>query len=408
MKIIYVTASLPYGTTEIFAIPEIRELVSRGHEVRLVPMSLYSKTPHSDAAPFVSQTFYRPLLSAPVVLSGLKEFVRHPGRVQSVLSRLTQGQPRGIVKKNRGVLARSLWLAHFARHWGADHIHAYWASVAASSAMIAGEVSSIPWSFTAHRWDITTPNALRAKVESARFVRFISEDGLELARAEGGPTLAQRASIIRMGVPLTNSEIHRTEPPAGTHLRLVCAGSLIPRKGQRFLIEAVARLAAEGIHVSVDLAGEGNTRPELLAQAARLGIAERVTLRGNVDHAELLESYSAGRYDAFILPSLHEGISVALIEAMSRQLPAIATDVGGTRELLTDGAGLLISAEDVSSIVEAVRKLALDKHLRLELARTGQKRVMDEYDIVGIVDTLEARFRGDPHASTLRTKDPAL
>lgn len=395
MKIIYVTASLPYGATEIFAIPELRELLRRGHEVRLIPMSRYTDHAHSDAEAFLPLTRYERLVSPKVLSAGVAELVRHPLRIRRVLHKLTDNQPKNIIKKNRAVLLRSLWLAYYARVWGADHIHAYWASVAGSAAMIAGEVSGIPWSFTAHRWDIAAPNALPAKVESAQFARFISQDGLNLAQAVGGPFLAQRATIIRMGVPLEPTEGRRTEPPAGTQLRLVCTGSLIPRKGQRFLLEALARLKEQGVNITVDLAGEGETRPELLAQAARLGIAEQVTLRGNVDHAELLKEYSAGRYDAFILPSLHEGISVALIEAMSRGLPAIATDVGGTRELLTEGAGLLIPAEDVESIVEAVRKLALDTPLRLDLARTGRQRVMADYDIVGVVDALEARFRGE-------------
>lgn len=406
MKIIYVTASLPYGATEIFAIPELRELTRRGHEVRIMPMSHYTDHVHSEAAAFLPMTRYEPLVSAKVLSAGFAELFSHPLRVQRVLGKLTKNQTAHVVGKNWGVLMRSLWLAHYAKLWGADHIHAYWASVAGSSAMIAGEVSGVPWSFTAHRWDIASPNALAAKIESARFARFISQDGLELARASGGPSLAERATIIRMGVPLETSPGRLTEPPEDTHLRLVCTGSLIPRKGQRFLLEALARLRTEGIRITVDFAGEGETRPDLLAQAAQLGIANDVTLRGNVDHAQLLAEYSAGRYDAFVLPSLHEGISVALIEAMSRGLPAIATDVGGTRELLTEGAGLLIPPEDVESLTEAVRKLALDKPLRSGLARTGRQRVMAEYDIVRVVDALEARFRGE--APVLPTPESRL
>lgn len=186
-----------------------------------------------------------------------------------------------------------------------------------------------------------------------------------------GPQLAHKATIIRMGVPLAHHSAQHTDPPAGVQLRLICTGTLIPRKGQRFLLEAVAQLKARGVDGQVDLAGEGGLRATLLAQAEALGIAERVTFRGNVDHSDLLRAYAEGRYDAFILPSLHEGISVALIEAMSYGLPAIATDVGGTRELLTEGAGQLIPAEDVGSIVAAIQTLVRDKAARLEQGRRG-------------------------------------
>lgn len=392
MKIIYVTASLPYGATEIFAIPEVRELVRRGHEVRLVPMSRYTETPHSDAEPFLPVTLDKPLLSVPILSAAFTEFVRQPGRTRRVLRDLTRGQPKNIVKKNRGVLPRSLWLARFARHWGADHIHGYWASIAASTAMAAGVVSGVPWSFTAHRWDIAQPNAFQAKVESAQFARFISEDGLNLARPVAGPELTRKAAIIRMGVPLDARESRRTPPPPGTDLRLICTGSLIARKGQNFLLEAAAQLKAEGINVHISLAGEGETRAALTAQAQTLGLADRVTLLGNVDHDALLKQYAAGRYDAFVLPSLHEGISVALIEAMSYGLPAVATDVGGTRELLTEGAGLLIPARDVGALVGALRSYAQNEPKRLEFGLSGRQRVMAEYDIEVVVDALESRF----------------
>ena len=144
------------------------------------------------------------------------------------------------------------------------------------------------------------------------------------------------------------------------------------------------------MHVS--FAGQGETKPELEAQAQDLGVSEQVEFMGNVDHARLLDLYSEGRFDAFVLPSLHEGISVALIEAMSRGLPVVATDVGGTRELLTDGTGQLIPAEDVGSLAEALKILLRDETGRVRQAQRGRERVMAEYDIVKVVDALEANF----------------
>ena len=392
MKIIYVTASLPYGTTEVFAIPEIREFIRRGHEVRLVPMTSRTRVPHSDAEPFLPLTEYAPLLSGPV-LRATPEFARAPRVATGALSRVLKGQKRLMRRKNLGSFPKALWLAQFARRWGAEHIHAYWASVAATAAMIAGEVSGVPWSFTAHRWDIAEPNAFQAKLESARFARFISQDGLELARKVAGPQLDKKAAIIRMGVPLSEVEVQRTTPPAGVQLRLVCTGTLIPRKGQRFLLGAVARLKEQGIHVHVSFAGAGGQLGPLQEQAAALGITDHLTFLGNVDHNALLAQYAEGRYDAFILPSLHEGIAVALIEAMSYGLPVIATDVGGTRELLTEGSGQLIAPSDVGSIVRAVTEFVRNEPARLEQGRRGQQRVLTEYDIRGVVDTLEAKFQ---------------
>ena len=394
VKIIYVTASLPYGVTEVFALPEMRELVRRGHDLKIVPVTRYSAEIHSDAEPFLVLTDYEALLSKNVLKAAPTGFVRSPIRAVGALSRTLVGLPeRWMVRKNLGSFPKSMWLADLARRWGAEHIHAYWASVAATMAMTAGETSGVPWSFTAHRWDIETPNAFPAKVDSARFVRFISEDGLELARPVAGPALEQKAEIIRMGVPLSNRPLEKTAPPPGVQLRVICTGSLIPRKGQRFLLEAVHRLQTQGINVQVSFAGNGPEQDALVTQAQVLGITEQVTFLGNVDHTELLDSYSEGRYDAFVLPSLHEGISIALIEAMSRGLPAIATDVGGTRELLTAGSGQLIPPEDVESLASALTLFARNEPERRREGEAGRARVMADYDIRGVVDKLEAKFQ---------------
>lgn len=309
-----------------------------------------------------------------------------------MLRRVLEGQKRDVVEKNLAVFPRALWLARVARAWGAEHIHGYWASVAATAAMIAGEVSGIPWSFTAHRWDIVQPNALPAKLESAHFARFISQDGFERARPVAGSLLDEKGVVIRMGVPLDAAAVEPTPLPEGTHLRVVCTATLIPRKGHRYLLAALAELKRRDLCVTLTLAGGGELREELEAQVRELGLSDRVTFLGNVDHAELLRLYASGAFDAFVLPSLHEGISVAVMEAMSHALPVIATDVGGTKELLTEGAGLLVPAEDVSALVEALLELISHPERRARLAQTGRARVFELHDVRRIVDALEARF----------------
>ena len=80
------------------------------------------------------------------------------------------------------------------RHrWGADHIHAHWAHLTATIAMGASAVSGIPWSFTAHRYDIFLNNLLTQKLRSARFGRFIAQDMLAEARPLVTPDALARA-----------------------------------------------------------------------------------------------------------------------------------------------------------------------------------------------------------------------
>lgn len=395
MRIIYVTATFPYGPTEVFAVPELSELQNRGHELKIVPITVRSKEIHKKAEPFLDITAYEALASPKLVAAASGEFMRSGFAASKAFGETLKGQTRRVMQKNAGMYAKGLWLAKLARAWQADHIHAYWASVAATTAMIAAEATHLPWSFSAHRWDIERPNALSAKLKSASFARFISQDGLELARhnAQLGSELDEKATVIHMGVPLTATAMTPKARPAGVDLRVICTGSLVLRKGQRFLLEAVGALKQEhGYTVHVALAGDGPRKDDLRQQAQELGISEQLTLLGNVDHTALLDSYSAGNYDAFVLPSEHEGLSVALIEAMSRGLPAIATDVGGTRELLTAGSGHLIPSRDVEALKTSLLDFIENPEKREQMAQTGKARVIQNHDIVRVVDAMESKF----------------
>lgn len=381
MKLIYVTGSFPYTVTEVFAAPELTELLRRGHEVRVSPVRLTDETPSADALPFVDCTVRLPRLSARTLRAAAAAFSAHPRRSAHVFRKALSGQSGQVRRHNLMGFVHGLSLAHYARRWGAEHIHAYWATMAATSAMVASEVTGIPWSFTAHRQDLVRPNALAAKVESSSFVRFISDDGLKLAAAETGEeaALEDKAVVLRLGVDLGAASPPEL-PPLTAPLRLICAASLTTRKGHRFLLDAVARLRAAGRPVHLSLAGDGAHREDVEALVGDLGLSAEVEVLGAVEHTELLGLYAAGRFDAAVLASLHEGIPVALIEAMAHGLPVVGTDVGGVGELLGGGAGLLVPAKDPAALAAALERLAADAPLRARLGETGRRRVETGYD----------------------------
>lgn len=119
-------------------------------------------------------------------------------------------------------------------------------------------------------------------------------------------------------------------------LRLVSVGRLSPEKGHRVLIEALAHLDRAGAGAfTLELIGPGPEQEALRALARERGLADRVTLSGLVPWGPaLFERLDAA--DLFVLPSLTEGLPRALLEAMSRGLPAIATRVGGVPDVLDE------------------------------------------------------------------------
>jgi glycosyltransferase involved in cell wall biosynthesis len=104
--------------------------------------------------------------------------------------------------------------------------------------------------------------------------------------------------------------------------------------------------------------------------------------------------YRDRRADCVVLPSLHEGLSVALVEAMAYGVPVIATEVGGVPELLENGAGVLVPPRDAGALTEALARVLGSSTLRAELAHAGRRRVEAEFEVGAIARELVRRFDG--------------
>jgi glycosyltransferase involved in cell wall biosynthesis len=295
-----------------------------------------------------------------------------------------------------------MWLAGIARAWRADHIHAHWAHLTATMAMGASAVSGIPWSFTAHRYDVLLNNLLDLKLRSARFGRFIARYMLDIALRLVSPEAAANAIVVHMGVRV----------PAGIAPRVrratpivLCPGRLVPMKGQLYLIEAAAQLAARGIPFELWLAGEGPDGPAIAARIRELGLERQVRMLGVVPHAELQRYYRDGAVDCVALPSVdlgngvHEGLSVALIEAMAYGIPAVSTPTGGQVELLDRGAGLLVPERDASALADAIGGLLASEDVRVRQGLAARHRIEQDFDADAIAAELIRRFGGERHAT---------
>lgn len=169
-------------------------------------------------------------------------------------------------------------------------------------------------------------------------------------------------------------------------------GTIKPVKGQRELFDALAPYLREHARAVLLLAGE-ITRDygEALLQTVREARLEgRVLLPGVIaDVPDLLAAL-----DLFVLPSRSEGMSNALIEAMASGCAIVATDVGGNRECLDDGAcGVLVPARDVRAMHDAVAHLLADGARRSALGSAARARAHREYALATSVSRYEALYR---------------
>jgi glycosyltransferase involved in cell wall biosynthesis len=391
LHLAYVTEHLPFGPGETFIVPEIDALLKAGHEVLILPLMYRGEPAHPDAARLRGRAHRLPLKSPCFALGVLAAILHQPARCLRILRRYRGGNLKAALK--------GLYAAGTIRGWGAQHIHAHWADFTATMAQVIHELTGIPWSFTAHRYDIVANNQLGEKLRSAAFARFISRDGLRLARQAVEDELV-KATVIHLGVA-----VPAEAPGPGDAPVILCPASLLPVKGHRYLIDAMALLRDRGVLAELLLAGEGELREAITAQIAALGLEDRVTFLGAVPHDRLLAMYAECGVMITVLGSvdlgggLHEGIPAALMEAMSHGVPVVGTATGGIPELLNGDAGLLVPPADAPALADALERLLADPDLRRRLGARGRARIEEEFDVTHTAGQLaEAIRRNIPKA----------
>ena len=160
---------------------------------------------------------------------------------------------------------------------------------------------------------------------------------------------------------------------APDELVVMSVGRLVTMKGHRDLVDATPALLDRFPGLSVLVVGDGHLHAQLSKQAAALGVTDRVRLLGHRrDARQLLDAA-----DVFALPSLHEGMPLAALEAMEASLPVVATRVTGSAEVVVDGeTGLLVPAQDPPALSEALSVLLDDPGLRARLGAAGRRRYL--------------------------------
>jgi len=171
-----------------------------------------------------------------------------------------------------------------------------------------------------------------------------------------------------------------TDPPTGivappARPTLVTVGHLIPRKGQADVIEALALLRERHPRLRYEIIGDGPDREALRALAARRGVADRVTLRGRLGHAEAV---AAGRAATlFVLPSTAEAFGVSYVEAMAAGVPAIGCrGEDGPEEIAATGGGIeLVAPGDPGALATKIDALLSDEPRRAALGEAARETV---------------------------------
>lgn len=190
---------------------------------------------------------------------------------------------------------------------------------------------------------------------------------------------AEKISVVYNGLP---DDAFTNPPPTSIETEypvLLCVANLKAYKGHQYLLEAAGRLRAGGRPCTLVLAGDGGERPALERQARQL----RLDVRFLGACTEVGPLFT--RADIIVLPSLHEGMSNAVMEAMAAGRPVVATAVGGTPELLR-GRGILVPPGDPVALASAIDALLADPGRRASLGAVGRQWSRDHLGADSMVD----------------------
>lgn len=205
----------------------------------------------------------------------------------------------------------------------------------------------------------------------------------------------ERIAVLRNGVDLARFGITpRAEARAalGVDDDVVLvghAGRLVEVKDQGALVEAAARLKAQGLRFQVVIAGEGPCRPALEAQIARLDVGECVTLLGHRSDVDRL--FAA--LDLYVLCSRSEGMPNTILEAMASGVPVVSTRVGGADELVVDGeTGILVPPGQLDLLADAMARVIRSEQLRKAMGAAGRARAHESFSLAAMVAGYRAEY----------------
>ncbi|MGE3138187.1 MAG: glycosyltransferase family 4 protein [Thermoleophilia bacterium] len=377
-------------TAGIFVHEQVRALVRRGHDVRVV-------SPTGWAPPLLPRWKAFREVPGVDVFQGVP--VLYPRKLTLPGARL------GPRNGDAMLLSIAKPLRRVQERWPFDVVHAHMLVPDGWAAARMGAALRVPVVATAHRADVLDVPA-RGPASARQVAQAVSSldqvCAVSAAIAEAAETLAEPrrpVAVVPNGAdtsvftPRDAGEARaRLGLPAGGPV-VTFVGKLLPRKGVDTLIEAWGILGRRPGGAPLLVAGGiGPMREGLEARAAELGVADRVRFVGKIPHDDVGWWMAAG--DLFVLPSLSEGLPTVVCEAMNCGRPVVATAVDGTPEIVRDGqTGLLIPPRDPQALADAVARVldepGLAERMGAEALRIGRETYTWDANAARMVEIYE-------------------
>ncbi|MCA9047549.1 MAG: glycosyltransferase [Planctomycetaceae bacterium] len=277
------------------------------------------------------------------------------------------------------------------------HLHAHFASGAATVARIASRLAGIPFSVTAHAKDIFHESVraedLAGKLHDASATVTVSDFNLQYLR-RAFPHCGDSIVRIYNGIHLHDFPFRLPDrrPP-----RIAAVGRFVEKKGFADLIDACAELRDRQIRFECVLAGSGELEQELAGQIQRLRLADCVKMAGPCPQRDIKRLLQSSAVMAAPCVSgsdgNRDGLPTVLLEAMALGTPCVSTDVTGIPEVVRhDATGLMVPQHNPRLLAEALHMLLFNVDLRIRLAKEARAMIEEEFDAVRNTEQQRALF----------------
>ncbi|WP_051261313.1 glycosyltransferase family 4 protein [Desulfovibrio inopinatus] len=399
--IAYVMSRYP-RITETFVHFEMLEMQRRGRRVLIFPLLLErSQVEHPQVEDMMASVVFEPFMSWAVLRDNVLSFVSSPRAYCAAIRDILSGTlgSFNFFFGALGVFPKSVSYARQAKARGVEHVHAHFVTHPVICALVIKRLAGIPFSFTAHAHDILIDTRMfDIKLREAEFAIMISQYNKSLMIKTFGlpPDQAEKMHIVHCGID--PDDFPAVPAPDNPIPEIACVASFKDMKGHVHLVEALRLLCGQGRTFLCRFIGIGPLEGEIRRRVEEAGLNDVVIFEGALSRPEVKKRLA--HCDCVVLPSVvgrrgdHEGIPVALMEAMATQRPVVASRLAGIPELIEDGvSGLLVPPGDVRALAEALAKLLDDPALRRILGERGRETVVQHFNLKIETVKLDALFR---------------
>lgn len=355
-KLILITASFPYGQGESFLEDELPYLAAAfesviilcqngGDKSRVIPSNVLVKLINTNTR--INSSLYKTALLEILLITRRSKMRDQIPSFKALYSYL----------KSSSAIHHSL--LELTQNEGNYIVYSYWSDSGAIAAAMCTTAANTTGVTRCHGWDVYQKIHNPPYLPLRRFLKGrlhsifpISKIGEEVVRNEWWGNTIANINVARLGVNAKPQEICSYRDK----FSIITCSRLIPLKRIELLVTALA--AISDLKITWNHIGDGPARERVENQCKTLSNNINVEFHGHLDRKSVLDIYKSIRPTVFINLSSSEGIPVSIMEAMSLGVPTIATDVGGTSEIVNDKNGILLRSDpSTQDIVYAIRKI---------------------------------------------------